>query len=605
MTADQLKQLFASVIKVVVGGPTTKTRGTGLRNALGQFVDWVKELADRGPNDRPDLAKSVRHLTRTNNPQFDLASDHALDELDTELGCLGTRCYVDFETSDYVLVYDDRPRPGGPASGPQCWRDGKMKAPTPMVPCQWVRAEDVRVNVPLYDAQFNANGNPPGYPIGYEVRYTPAGGTEGHYAADVAGQLAAPGATAGQWHQVAPPVPATVLYQVLPHAAARSADSDDQLTRGRAQLITERPGGGPAVRGTFSAFNPAKMQYATLEGQPGAYTYDLASDTATPTVAYDDAPLTTRVQTLETDLDAAENELTAVGNEVAGLEATQQQHTTQIAQNSGWIGTLGNLLTTAKTNLVAAINELFTALSGKADLVAGKVPVAQLPAPTATTGGITRAGRGLYGLTALNATAVDFVSEFVGTYDGVNGAAGLPGFAYALDGYTEFYMENSSAAAIGRLISVRNTGATALPVLGRGSAFRDTVQPGEMVWYKALDVASNFAAVLRAPFRSGTSAPDQLPYAAALALDFAANPVRTLALAGNVAFTTTGRVNGGEKVLRLLGDGTARTLAFPSAWAWLGSAPPTGLAAGKTAILSLTCFGPSESDVVAAYSAQP
>lgn len=42
----------------------------------------------------------------------------------------------------------------------------------------------------------------------------------------------------------------------------------------------------------------------------------------------------------------------------ATLLATQQQHTQQIAQNAGWIGTLGNLATTAKTSLVAAVNEL-------------------------------------------------------------------------------------------------------------------------------------------------------------------------------------------------------------------------------------------------------
>ncbi len=50
-----------------------------------------------------------------------------------------------------------------------------------------------------------------------------------------------------------------------------------------------------------------------------------------------------------------------------------------LTETRGWIGTLGNLYTTAKGSLVAALNELRALLDMKADLVGGRVPLTQLP----------------------------------------------------------------------------------------------------------------------------------------------------------------------------------------------------------------------------------
>ena len=185
--------------------------GSQLRELLG---------VNRGPNDRPDGFKAVRCLDRT-NPQWD-GSEPTLADLDTLLACLGTVVQVEF-ASTRKLVYDGDPnRPGGITGGVQTWRDGRMKAPCPKVPCKWVPAdspEAVAVNVPEWAADFNSTGTPPGYPVGFEVRYT-LGGVEGHYVATAAGQLPAPTSPTNDanWRRVAPPTPATVLYQVLPYA---------------------------------------------------------------------------------------------------------------------------------------------------------------------------------------------------------------------------------------------------------------------------------------------------------------------------------------------------------------------------------------------------
>lgn len=96
-----------------------------------------------------------------------------------------------------------------------------------------------------------------------------------------------------------------------------------------------------------------------------------------------------------------------------------------------------------------------------------------------------------------------------------------------------------------------------------------------------------------------------LAYAATTNLDFAAEGYRSLTLAGNVTFTTSNR--GAAKVLtiRIIGDGSIRTLTFPVGWKFVGAAAPASLAANKIAILSVTCFGSADTDIVATYSAEP
>lgn len=98
-----------------------------------------------------------------------------------------------------------------------------------------------------------------------------------------------------------------------------------------------------------------------------------------------------------------------------------------------------------------------------------------------------------------------------------------------------------------------------------------------------------------------------LTYAATVTLDMAAiaGQYRTITLAGNLALQTSNRAAGRAVVLRLVGDGSSRTLTFPGSWVFLGNAAPSTLAAGKTAILSVTFFGSADSDAVCAYAVQP
>lgn len=96
-----------------------------------------------------------------------------------------------------------------------------------------------------------------------------------------------------------------------------------------------------------------------------------------------------------------------------------------------------------------------------------------------------------------------------------------------------------------------------------------------------------------------------ITYAASIELDLAVldGQVRTINLTGNLSLTSINRAAGRRVVLRLICDGTQRTLTFPSGWVFVGT-KPANIAASKTAVLSVTWFGTATTDAVAAYAVQ-
>lgn len=78
---------------------------------------------------------------------------------------------------------------------------------------------------------------------------------------------------------------------------------------------------------------------------------------------------------------------------------------------------------------------------------------------------------------------------------------------------------------------------------------------------------------------------------------------RSLTLAGNVTFTTSNKNPGYALTIRIIADGSTRNLTFP-AWTFVGIAAPTTLAANKTAILTILCWGTADTDIIAGYNAQ-
>jgi len=132
----------------------------------------------------------------------------------------------------------------------------------------------------------------------------------------------------------------------------------------------------------------------------------------------------------------------------------------------------------------------------------------------------------------------------------------------------------------------------ALPPLAYTAAYGDlSGLPG---------VATTSTAGLRAATSFST-----ITYGATVALDFASLDAqyRTISLTGNLELTTSNLANGRTLVIRLVADGSQRTLTFPTDWKFIGT-KPANIAASKTAVLSITAFGTANADVVAAYAVQ-
>jgi hypothetical protein len=96
-----------------------------------------------------------------------------------------------------------------------------------------------------------------------------------------------------------------------------------------------------------------------------------------------------------------------------------------------------------------------------------------------------------------------------------------------------------------------------------------------------------------------------LIYATNVSINFQTFAGKRLTLAGNVTFSGTGYLFGAYVIMRIICDGSTRTLAFPSGWKFVGAAAPASIAANKTALLQLWSFGTTEADVVAQYVVEP
>tara|TARA_R110000803_G_scaffold33128_1_gene72648 strand:- start:402 stop:1031 length:630 start_codon:yes stop_codon:yes gene_type:complete len=86
------------------------------------------------------------------------------------------------------------------------------------------------------------------------------------------------------------------------------------------------------------------------------------------------------------------------------------------------------------------------------------------------------------------------------------------------------------------------------------------------------------------------------------ALNFDLDQLQIISIAASTTFTTTNKAIGKSKTIKITTDATLRTLTFP-AWKFIG-AKPADQAASKIGILTITCFGSADTDIVAAYAVE-
>ena len=120
-----------------------------------------------------------------------------------------------------------------------------------------------------------------------------------------------------------------------------------------------------------------------------------------------------------------------------------------------------------------------------------------------------------------------------------------------------------------------------------------------------IDVSGNVTVAARLAAKNLALAHSPLPFAASAVIDFAGDGFQTVTLTGDIAFTSANLAAGRTKTIRLVGDASPRALTFPAGWKFVGAAAPSVLAAGKTAVLTLTSFAADDAGVVSTYAAEP
>lgn len=95
-----------------------------------------------------------------------------------------------------------------------------------------------------------------------------------------------------------------------------------------------------------------------------------------------------------------------------------------------------------------------------------------------------------------------------------------------------------------------------------------------------------------------------LAYSATPAVNFNGATLQECTLTGNATFSSSNLAAGARVTLILRCDGTGRTIGFPGAWRWTGTAPTT-IAANKVGRLVLEVTGTTDSSVVATWTVEP
>lgn len=97
-----------------------------------------------------------------------------------------------------------------------------------------------------------------------------------------------------------------------------------------------------------------------------------------------------------------------------------------------------------------------------------------------------------------------------------------------------------------------------------------------------------------------------ITYAATHAFNCDGALMQSMALTGNFTFDSLANQATGKQIdIRITAGGSLRTLSFPAGWTFIGSAAPADIAANKTAILKIRCFGGADADVVAEWTVEP
>jgi hypothetical protein len=179
------------------------------------------------------------------------------------------------------------------------------------------------------------------------------------------------------------------------------------------------------------------------------------------------------------------------------------------------------------------------------------------------------------------------------------------GATWTVDNSAITYAKIQNVSATDRLLGRSSAGAGAIEEITCTAAGRALIDDADAAAQRTTLGLGTAATSASGDFLPTTFTANTITYGATVDLDMAARNggYFTISLTGNLTFTTSNRAAGRTVTLRLICDGTQRTLTVPAGWVFVGT-KPANIAASKTAILSLSFFGTADSDCVAAYGVQ-
>lgn len=228
------------------------------------------------------------------------------------------------------------------------------------------------------------------------------------------------------------------------------------------------------------------------------------------------------------------------------------------------------------------------------------------------------------GVATLNGAALATAADVTGLldYKGAFSASGNPNYPTASkgDSYTITVAGivgggSGKTVAVGDLLvaTADNAGGTEASVGTSWIVLEANIAgitPAGLSMVQAADVTAqrvllSLATTDRPNFANVQITHGTLSYDASVVLDFDGNGFQTVTLTGVIEFTTSNLAAGRSKTVRIIGDSSERALTFPAGWTFVGAAAPATLAANKDAVLTLTSFGTTDANVVAAYAVEP
>jgi hypothetical protein len=288
---------------------------------------------------------------------------------------------------------------------------------------------------------------------------------------------------------------------------------------------------------------------------------------------------------------------TEVANNSAVTANTAKISYSTAASNAVAANTAKTGITTSQASAITANTAKISYSTAASNTVASKAPISN---PTftgdVTTPSSVLKNQGIAGMSGLTVTTP--VSNSIGHVVVAPSGTGTRGQITTSNSSDP--STNGELLSIGSDIYTTNEHAIRTQATGSGTVrplavYFDTTKVMQITDATGIDIngnnIDNIQNLIHDTSASGTD------------VDFSEDQLQTISISANTTFTTANRATGKSKTIKITTDGTARTLTFPSGWKFVGT-KPTEQAASKIGILTCTCFGTADTDIVAAYAVE-